>query len=715
MAAPCSGGGGMSLRARLAKVRTRILFTLLARTALLALVAGLATMALLLLLDVAVGLPQPLRSLTAWLPWMLGALVFTWGTTRAIRGVHAANDEALALWFERRMPDLQYALVTRVGADVPALDALIAAAPLEAELGHASRSALKAPAIAALVGMLLLWLMPSGAVARIATPRPGDALDRAGAASRAVENPLETIVADVAPPAYTGQPATSVDDPAVVRAVVGSRVVLRGIGSGVRAALDTAAAPRAAASATSQGRAPFVSAASSIAGDNRWSLAFTMPAGPAPVRLNAGPNTRVLLLDPIVDSVPQLRLLEPARDSVMRTASGRVALSATITDDFGLASAGFELIISSGDGELYEFRTLTLGARTFAERRRAEQLVANVSLDSLRLKPGDIIHLRAIASDRNNVSGPGRGVSETRTLRLARADEYDSVAVDPAPPSEPEKDALSQRMILQQTRELVARSARIGRNATVRESRIIAVDQTKLRQRVGRAVFERLGENEGEHAHFPGDGHAHGEERPLNPDDILAAAERAANADPTRSLENHGDETPIVALNRPLLEAYNHMWRAASELELGDPGAAIPWMERAIAALQAARAAERIYLRGRPAPVVVDLARVRLAGKDEGAPTARTARPVADPARAERLARFDRALALVESSPAAAADSLLLIRVALPEGAQREATALDAAANALRRGGDVTEALAAARRALVATPPRRAALGVWGQ
>jgi hypothetical protein len=138
-------------------------------------------------------------------------------------------------------------------------------------------------------------------------------------------------------------------------------------------------------------------------------------------------------------------------------------------------------------------------------------------------------------------------------------------------------------------------------------------------------------------------------------------------------------------------------------------------MERAIAALQAARAAERIYLRGRPAPVVVDLARVRLAGKDEGAPTARTARPVADPARAERLARFDRVLALVETSPAAAADSLLLIRVALPEGAQREATALDAAANALRRGGDVTEALAAARRALVATPPRRAALGVWGQ
>lgn len=695
----------MTLRARLTNARTRILITLLARTALHAVIAALASVTLLLLLDVLVGLPQGLRSLTAWLPWILGVGLLLVGASRAIRGVHAANDEALALWFERRLPDLQYALVTRVGADVPALDARIAAAPLEAELARASRAALQAPAIAALVGLLLLWLMPSGAVARIASPRPGDALNRAGAASRAVENPLETIVANVMPPAYTGLPASSVDDPAVVRALVGSRVVLRGNGGGVSAVLD--------AGALSAEQPAAESAASEAA--NRWSLPFAMPASAAPVRLSAGTNTRVLLLDPIVDSIPQLRLLEPARDSVMRVATGRTALSATLRDDYGIASAGFELIISSGDGELYEFRTLTIGARTFAARTGEAQLEANVSLDSLRLKPGDIIHLRAIATDANNVSGPGRGVSETRTLRLARADEYDSVAVDPAPPSEPEKDALSQRMILQRTRELVARVPRIGRAATTRESRIIAVDQTKLRQRVGRVVFERLGENEGEHAHFPGDGHAHGEERPLNPDDILAAAERAANADPTRSLDNHGDETPIVALNRPLLEAYNHMWRAASELELGDPVAAIPWMERAIAALQAARAAERIYLRGRPSPVVVDLARVRLAGKDEGAPTSRSSRPVADPTRAARLARFDRVLSLVQANPAAAADSLLLIRVALPEGAQREAMALDAAANALRRGGDVTPALAAARRALVATPPRRSSLSVWGQ
>jgi hypothetical protein len=687
----------VSIATRLAAARTRILGTLLLRATLHAAIGAIASIALLLLFDVLVGLPHAIRSVTANLPWLCAAIVLAVGTARAVRSVHAANDEALALWFERQLPELQYALVTRVGADLPSVDARIAAAPLESALRTASRSALRAPAIAALVGLVLLWVMPSGAIARIATPRPGDALDRPGASLRAVANPLETIVADITPPAYAGLPGRSEDDPAALSALVGSRIRIRGHGGGVVAALGDASALPAATQ-----------------GDG-WSVTLTMPAEALPVRLGAGEHARIVLLDPVADSVPELRLIEPQRDSVMRVATGALAMSAELRDDHGLSDASFELIISSGDGELYEFRTLRLGARRFAADARTAAFSATASLDSLALKPGDIIHLRAIATDRNDVSGPGRGVSETRTLRLARADEYDSVAVDPAPPSEPEKDALSQRMILQQTRELVARVPRMARAAVVRESRIIAVDQTKLRQRVGRVVFERLGENEGEHQHFPGDGHAHGEERPLDPNYILGAAERAANADPTRNLDNHGEETPIVALNRPLLEAYNHMWRAASELELGEPAAAIPWMERAIAALQAARAAERIYLRGRPAAVVVDLARVRLSGKDEGAPTARRARPIADPARAARLARFDRVLTLVQTSPSAAADSLLLLRVSLPEDARREAAALDAAANALRRGGDVTESLAAARRALVATPPRRGALTAWGQ
>ena len=72
------------------------------------------------------------------------------------------------------------------------------------------------------------------------------------------------------------------------------------------------------------------------------------------------------------------------------------------------------------------------------------------------------------------------------------------------------------------------------------------------------------------------------------------------------------DETPILQVNRTLLAAYNYMWSASTELEIGEPGKAIPWMQKALDALQSARAAERIYLRGKVRTVIVDIDRVRM-------------------------------------------------------------------------------------------------------
>ena len=181
------------------------------------------------------------------------------------------------------------------------------------------------------------------------------------------------------------------------------------------------------------------------------------------------------------------------------------------------------------------------------------------------------------------------------------------------------------------------------------ESRAIAVDQTRLRKRVGEIVFTRLGEDTGEE----GDAVDKRLDQPVNPDSVLAAADRAANAPVGAALEGNEDETPLVATNRPLLEAYNAMWSASSELEIGEPGKAIPFMKKALDALQTARSAERIYLRGKTRAVVVDIERVRLQGKDKGAPSPRSPRLPADPAHDRRVARFDAALQLVRTAPAA--------------------------------------------------------------
>lgn len=689
----------MTTAQRLRRSRQVLAAVALGRAVLWGTLAALLALVVLLGLDLAIGLDHGVRARLTPAPWLAALAVLGWHVAGPLRAALRATDEQLALWFERRVPSLRYALVTQVGlpAASPALERTIVDAPLEREVAAAAKRAFARPVWLVLVLASLVLLLPDGAVRRVVAPAAGDALERAGMGTAAVLDPLATIVVRITPPAYAQLPSQAIDDPATVTALAGSQVVIEGRGRGVSALRGAVRIDAREA-------------------EDRWRLGLAVPQAVEALRLVADGHERVLVLEPIPDSVPTVRLAAPARDSVLREGKGTLPLAASLRDDLGLAEGMFELIISAGSGELYTFRTLRAAVRRFGAGVREAELRATVSLDSLALKPGDLIHLRAVAQDRNDVTGPGRGASETRTIRIARPDEYDSVAVDPLPPSEPEKDALSQRMILMQTQELVARIPRIGAEAMARESRRIGMDQAKLRKKVGEIVFIRLeGEDEGEHAHFAGDGHDHAPSGVVNPDDILAAAERAANADPTRNLDTHGDESPIVAINRPLLEAYNHMWRAATELETANPRDAIPWMERAIAALQRARAAERIYLRGRPPQVVVDLARVRLAGKDEARPQGRSPRAPLDPERARRLARFDRALEVIAADAAAAADSLLLLRVTLPEDERGAARALDAAAQALRQGGDVTAPLALARRALVAAPPRATPLGPWGR
>jgi hypothetical protein len=137
-------------------------------------------------------------------------------------------------------------------------------------------------------------------------------------------------------------------------------------------------------------------------------------------------------------------------------------------------------------------------------------------------------------------------------------------------------------------------------------------------------------------------------------------------------------------------------------------------MKKALDALQAARSAERIYLRGKTQAVVVDIDRVRLQGKDKGASSVRVPRLPADPARDRRIARFDAALQLVRATPSAAVDSLLLLRLDLLDRDAAAARAIELAANALRGGHDATNALIRARRMLASTPSAPAPLGVWG-
>jgi hypothetical protein len=692
---------GGEARGRVVKARRRLRSAAFVAAALRALAGAMLILLMAAAVDTLVGMPMSARRWVALVAIVAAGALLERRVRRS--GVLETGITSTALWIESRFPALRYALVTTLddayAGKIPELERQVAAVPIEAEVSRAAVRALKKPAIAVVVFGALLFALPAGAVARIASPRPGDVLARL--TGRGASNPLRAVVVRVAPPAYSGVKAEVFDDPASVRALVGSSIRIEGrwaMGDERRAA-----GGGSAIHAVEGGR----DIPASVQGE-RWSVTLAMPAAATSVRLSSGANARLVGLEPVVDSAPRVEISLPVRDSIYRRPSGVVRLAAELSDDYGLASGAFEFIVSSGSGETFTFRSGWLGAQSFTGRTGA--LATTFSLDSLELKPGDILHVRAVASDRNDVTGPGRGASETRTLRIARTDEYDSVAVDPAPPPEPEKDALSQRMLLLMAEALQKKRPALARADFVRESRSIAVDQTRLRKRVGQIVFTRLGEGEGEE----GDALEKRLASPVNADSLLAAADRATSLGTGTALEGNEDETPLMATNKNLLIAYNHMWSASTELEIGEPGKAIPWMKKALDALEAARAAERIYLRGKSRAVVVDVERVRLAGKDKGTANVRAPREPADPARDARLARFDRAVAIARTAASAAADSLLLLRIELLDRDAPAAQAVGAAADALRKAGDATDALVKARRALVGAGARRTGLSAWG-
>ncbi|HET7188830.1 MAG TPA: hypothetical protein VFI52_11780, partial [Gemmatimonadaceae bacterium] len=363
----------------------------------------------------------------------------------------ARSLERVALWVEERHPSLQYALVTAAAADAPRpeLEAQALAQPWwEDDRRHLLR-ALALP-LAALVVAAALALWTPTFVQRDAIGTEG--APRGASASRGSVDPLAAVQVRVQPPAYSGRSPTTADDPTSVDALVGSLIVVGGNGeaSAVRAALDSSAravAPR---------------------GD-RWVTTFSMPARPALLRLRStAGRERLVVLAPIADAVPAVTLLSPVRDTVVRAAGGALVLRAELRDDIGLRDAAFEIIVSSGQEENFTFRTATL-ARTQLGGAAERTLEARLSLDSLALKPGDVLQMRAVARDGNTVTGPGVGSSETRALRVARAGEYDSVSVDPAPPGDPEGQVLSQRMLIILTEALDKRRPRIARPTLLTE------------------------------------------------------------------------------------------------------------------------------------------------------------------------------------------------------------------------------------------------------
>jgi len=372
--------------------------------------AAAALLAVAGILDWLIGIPRAARALAipSAILLALAALAYTLWRGRKVRAL-----PVVALWLEERVPELRYALVSALDAphSSPMLEREVAAVQWSPVINRALGHALVPPLLVLAASATLLFALPAGVRARISEPRAGDALLRAPIFAAPMRNRLTPLTGEVLPPGYTGEKHITIEEPSSIEALTGGHLVLRGQGSasGITATVaGVAAQPRDSA--------------------DQWRVDIVVPAKPAALELRDRSYSRTLIIAPHADSLPVVTLSAPTRDTVVRTPKGALTLGADATDDYGLDAGWFEYIVSSGEGETFTFKSGVIH-RVDAGNARATKLSGELDLDSLQLKPGDLVHVRAVARDRNNVTGPGIGVSETRTLRVPRASEYDKCSL----------------------------------------------------------------------------------------------------------------------------------------------------------------------------------------------------------------------------------------------------------------------------------------------
>jgi hypothetical protein len=408
-----------------------------------------------------------------------------------------------------------------------------------------------------------------------------------------------------------------------------------------------------------------------------------MPNNPAPLTLRDRNYERVIVLDPRADAPPKIALSSPLRDTTLRAPRLVVHLNATATDDIGLSVGHFEYLITTGSGEVFKARMITTPVVQFGGNRGGS-LSATLDLASLHLVEGDIVSMRALVQDGNTLSGPGVATSDTRTIRIARAGEYDSLAIEAAAPAPLDSSALSQRMLIAMTEQLVREQPKLTHEELVKRSTEIGDMEDRVRKR----VEEILGGAEN-----------------------VAAQAQAGEAPTVEQME--GTEENTGPKNPDLKAAYDALWEAVRSLQIAEPAPALPPMRVALKALDRARVANRLYLRGTPPKIIVDLERVRLSGKEKGSANSRTPRSFADSARARLSARFAGVLNLIEKQPARAMTELAMMRVDALSSVPDFAAALGQVTDAIRAGRNATLPLLRARRALDGPPTVTPGLPQW--
>jgi hypothetical protein len=455
---------------------------------------------------------------------------------------------------------------------------------------------------------------------------------------------IDGITVTVTPPAYAGQPPTTVADPVQISVVAGSRISL----------VVTSAAEVVAAELAGQAPLALTRAAGAFAGE--W-LADRSTA--VAIRPMGGEDRDVKFLSVIVvpDSPPVVRVPIPGKDVAIAGTKGRITVGVDAQDDLGLASLSVRFTKASGGGESLTFTEGEVPLTLNRADGRKWSGRAEWVLDGLELADGDVLVYRAIARDRNPNGSPVQ--SEQYLIEVGRL--AGAIGSGFALPAEEKKYAISQQMVIYKTEQLIASATSKGapsrsaeREGWLEQNQLLAVEQRMVRAEV---VFLGGGEVQDE-------------------------VEEAAHSHEVTEgrLENTG--------RAEMLRAINFMSRAETELNAGRAPEALVLEREALKSLERAFDRRRYFLRTLPDRSRIDATR-RLTGnlKDARSWTRDRSRVDVDPVLVQ-----DRALMAelaMAANGQAGADAALATRIATLDPAdallQQAAVALATARDASTR------------------------------
>jgi hypothetical protein len=129
----------------------------------------------------------------------------------------------------------------------------------------------------------------------------------------------------------------------------------------------------------------------------------------------ASRETAVYRIDIVPDRPPAIKITHPGEEEAA-TADAKELIAFHAEDDFGVAKVFLHYIVNHGEEKVIQFDLA--GAVPRQLDRRFEW-----NLGALKLAPGGLVEYWMEAVDANNVTGPGKGVTQVARIKIVTAEE----------------------------------------------------------------------------------------------------------------------------------------------------------------------------------------------------------------------------------------------------------------------------------------------------